>query len=129
MSPILVRPVREQLEHDRIIRQLQAKFKRKFDALINPGNEQNAPVAAGTQSVFPDVVLLSLERGRKLMGVIEVQQVHTCANCCAILCQRRGYRSRGASSSRAAAVKPRVRWPPVSMIGRRMRLPTSTGHS
>ena len=73
MSPILVRPVREQLEHDRIIRQLQAKFKRKFDALINPGNEQTAPVAAGTQSVFPDVVLNSLERGRKLMGVVEVE--------------------------------------------------------
>jgi len=29
VSPILVRPVREQLEHDRIIRQLQTKFKRK----------------------------------------------------------------------------------------------------
>ena len=29
VSPILVRPVREQLEHDRIIRQLQAKCRRK----------------------------------------------------------------------------------------------------
>ncbi len=32
MSPILVRPVREQLEHDRIIRLLQAKTRRKYDA-------------------------------------------------------------------------------------------------
>ena len=73
MSPILVRPVREQLEHDRIIRQLQAKFKRKFDVLINPGNEQTAPVLTGTQTVFPDVVLNSLERGKKLSGIVEVE--------------------------------------------------------
>ena len=32
MSPILVRPVREQLEHDRIIRLLQTKFRRKYQA-------------------------------------------------------------------------------------------------
>ncbi len=44
MSPILVRPVREQLEHDRVIRLLQAKYKRKFEVAINPGNEQTAPV-------------------------------------------------------------------------------------
>jgi hypothetical protein len=73
VSPILVRPVREQLEHDRIIRQLQAKFKRKFDVLINPGAEKNAPVGVGPQAVYPDVVLNSLERGRKLMGVVEVE--------------------------------------------------------
>jgi len=73
VSPILVRPVREQLEHDRIIRQLQAKFKRKFDALINPGNEQTTSVSTGSQTVFPDVVLNSLERGKKLMGIVEVE--------------------------------------------------------
>ena len=48
MSPILVRPVREQLEHDRIIRLLQAKFKRKFEAGINPGAEQAVPVPIGS---------------------------------------------------------------------------------
>lgn len=73
MSPILVRPVREQLEHDRIIRQLQAKFRRKFDAQINPGVEQNAAVPGAQQSLYPDVVLTSLERGRKLLGVVEVE--------------------------------------------------------
>ena len=73
MSPILVRPVREQLEHDRIIRQLQAKFRRKYEALINPGAEQNAPIGAGPQALYPDVVLLSPDRGRKLQGVIEVE--------------------------------------------------------
>ena len=73
MSPILVRPVREQLEHDRIIRQLQAKFKRKFEVGINPGVEQNAAVAVPTGSMYPDVVLQSPDRGHKLQAVIEVE--------------------------------------------------------
>jgi hypothetical protein len=73
VSPILVRPVREQLEHDRLIRLLQAKFKRKFDPGINPGAEQNAPVGVAPAAVFPDLVLYSLERGRRLQGVIEVE--------------------------------------------------------
>ena len=73
MSPILVRPVREQLEHDRIIRQLQSKSRRKFDAVMNPGVEQNAPVKAGTTLLYPDVLLFSQERGRRLQAVIEVE--------------------------------------------------------
>ena len=73
MSPILVRPVREQLEHDRLIRLLQTKFKRKHEAGINPGAEQNVPVHVGTTALYPDVVLQSLDRGRKLQGVIEVE--------------------------------------------------------
>ena len=73
MSPILVRPVREQLEHDRVIRLLQAKYKRKFEVVINPGNEQNAPVMVGTSPWYPDLVLFSQERGRRLMGTVEVE--------------------------------------------------------
>jgi hypothetical protein len=73
VSPILVRPVREQLEHDRVIRLLQAKFKRKYEVGINPGAEQSASVAVGTATVFPDVVLQSPDRGRKLQGVVEVE--------------------------------------------------------
>ena len=72
MSPILVRPVREQLEHDRVIRLLQAKYKRKFEVAINPGNEQAAPVG-GPPPWFPDLVLQSTEKGRKLLGVVEVE--------------------------------------------------------
>jgi hypothetical protein len=71
VSPILVRPVREQLEHDRIIRLLQAKYKRKFEVAINPGNEQSAPVG-GPPPWYPDLVLQN-ERGRKLLGVVEVE--------------------------------------------------------
>ncbi len=77
MSPILVRPVREQLEHDRVIRLLQAKYKRKFDVAINPGNEQGAPVVIGTSSWYPDLVLNSTERNRKLVGVVEVETVES----------------------------------------------------
>ena len=73
MSPILVRPVREQLEHDRLIRLLQSKLRRKFEPGINPGNEQNAPVGIGPTAVFPDLVLFSAERGRRVQGVIEVE--------------------------------------------------------
>src|SRR2546422_956328 len=71
VSPILVRPVREQLEHDRIIRLLQAKYKRKFDVAINPGNEQTAGVG-GPPPWYPDLVLQS-ERGKKVLGVVEVE--------------------------------------------------------
>ena len=73
MSPILVRPVREQLEHDRIIRLLQTRLKRRYDASINPGVEQNAPVKSGTATLFPDLVLFSLERGRRLQAIVEVE--------------------------------------------------------
>jgi hypothetical protein len=73
VSPILVRPVREQLEHDRIIRLLQAKSRRRFEVGINPGSEQNASVAAGTSTVFPDLVLHSMERGKRLQAVVEVE--------------------------------------------------------
>jgi hypothetical protein len=72
LSPILVRPVREQLEHDRVIRLLQAKYKRKFETAINPGHEQNAPVG-GPPPWFPDLVLQSSEKSRRLIGVVEVE--------------------------------------------------------
>ncbi len=82
MSPILVRPVREQLEHDRVIRLLQARFRRRFDVSINPGAEQNAGVSAGGAgaAVYPDVVLISQDRGRKVMAVIEVETVESVNN-------------------------------------------------
>jgi len=73
VSPILVRPVREQLEHDRIIRLLQAKNRRKYEAGINPGAEQNVPVGTGTAVFFPDLVLNSLDRGRRLQAIVEVE--------------------------------------------------------
>ena len=73
MSPILVRPVREQLEHDRIIRLLQAKLKRKHDVAINAGDEQTAGIRIGAGQMFPDLVLSSTDKGHRLEGIIEVE--------------------------------------------------------
>ncbi len=73
MSPILVRPVREQLEHDRIIRLLHAKFRRKYEAGMNPGVEQNMPVGIGPSAVFPDIVLLAQDRGHRLQVIVEIE--------------------------------------------------------
>jgi hypothetical protein len=73
LSPILVRPVREQLEHDRLIRLLHTKFRRKFEAGMNPGNEQNSAVGTGTAALYPDLVLMAPERGHRLQVVVEVE--------------------------------------------------------
>jgi hypothetical protein len=73
VSPILVRPVREQFEHDRVIRVLQGRYRRKYEVAINPGAEQNASVDVGSIAMYPDLVLFSQERGRKLQGTIEVE--------------------------------------------------------
>ena len=74
MSPILVRPVREQLEHDRVIRLLQADLaKKKVEVGINPGAEQNAAVGGSSRKEFPDAVLYSTEKGKKLIAVVEVE--------------------------------------------------------
>ena len=72
MSPILTRPVREQLEHDRVIRLLQARYKRKNEVIINPGNEQNQSITVGELVVFPDLLLFA-EGGRRLLGTVEVE--------------------------------------------------------
>jgi hypothetical protein len=77
VSPIFVRPVREQLEHDRLIRFLQAKYKRKSEVGINTGDEQVAPVKVGANMVYPDLVLTT---GKKLAGVVEVESAESVNN-------------------------------------------------
>ncbi|CAN5845610.1 hypothetical protein BH24ACI5_BH24ACI5_24470 [soil metagenome] len=73
MSPILVRPVREQLEHDRVIRLLQVKLKRRNDVVTNIGSEQTVPVKIGQVQIYPDLVLTTADRGKRLMGTVEVE--------------------------------------------------------
>ena len=80
MSPILLRPVREQLEHDRVIRLLQAKYRRRFEVAINPGAEQTAPITVGQSPWYPDLVLQSPQRGHKLLGVVEVETAESVNN-------------------------------------------------
>jgi hypothetical protein len=77
VSPIFVRPVREQLEHDRLIRHLQGKYKRKFEVAVNLGEEKLAPVKIGQVTLFPDLVL---NDGKKLAGVVEVESSESVNN-------------------------------------------------
>ena len=73
MSPILVRPVREQLEHDRVIRLLLVRLKRKGDVVANIGESQTTPVRIGQVQLFPDLVLTTADRSHKLVGTVEVE--------------------------------------------------------
>ena len=73
MSPIFVRPVREQLEHDRVIRLLQTRLKRRHDVVTNIGGDQTASVKIGQVQIFPDLVLTATDRGHRLMGTVEVE--------------------------------------------------------
>ena len=40
---------------------------------MNPGIERNVAVGTGPASVYPDLVLQSQERGRKLQAIVEVE--------------------------------------------------------
>ncbi len=73
MSPILVRPVREQLEHDRVIRLLQVRLKRRGEVQTNIGEDQKFPVRIGQVMIYPDLLLLAGDRSHKLMGTVEVE--------------------------------------------------------
>ncbi len=70
MSPIYIRPVREQAEHDRLIRFLQTRHQRTFEVEVNVGDEQAVPVKIGVRTFFPDLVLID---GKKLAGLIEIE--------------------------------------------------------
>lgn len=73
MTPILVRPVREQLEHDRVIRLLQQRWKRKYQVGINQGSDTTAPVVHGETTLYPDLVLAPPARPNKPEIVVEVE--------------------------------------------------------
>ncbi len=73
MSPILVRPIREQFEHDRIIRLLEVKYKKNFRVGINVGSDEVVPIGKRKSPIFPDLVLQASEPEGKLLSVIEVE--------------------------------------------------------
>ncbi len=75
-----MRPVREQLEHDRVIRLLQAKYRRRHQVAMNVGSEQAASVPLGGVLVYPDLVLTSNERGHRIDGVVEVETAESVNN-------------------------------------------------
>ena len=70
MSPIVLRPIREQFEHNRMIRLLQIRLRRKYAVDINIEDEREATgVRSGTDLVYPDLVLTSTTGPRRLHGV------------------------------------------------------------
>ena len=74
MSPILLRPFREQFEHSRVIRLLQTRLRRRYVVAVNLGDEREATgVRSGTGLVHPDLVLTNLTGARRLHGVVEVE--------------------------------------------------------
>jgi len=73
VSPILLRPIREQFEHDRVIRQLQTRLGRKFDVAMNPGASEEVSVRIGNRTLFPDIVLSGGGGSRRLHGLVEVE--------------------------------------------------------
>jgi hypothetical protein len=80
VSPILIRPVREQLEHDRIIRLLQNRLRRRYEVAINPGADQTAPIRVGRLILFPDLLLTSTGRARRPAGLVEVETTESVNN-------------------------------------------------
>ena len=79
MTPILVRPVREQLEHDRVIRLLQARWRRKYTVAANVGAERTASIATGDATLYPDLLLSGLT-SRKPEVVVEVETAESVNN-------------------------------------------------
>ena len=74
MSPILLRPIREQFEHNRMIRLLQARLRRRYLVGVNIEDEREATgVRSGADLVYPDLVLTRTTGARRLHGIIEVE--------------------------------------------------------
>jgi hypothetical protein len=80
VTPILVRPVREQLEHDRVIRLLQQKWRRKYVVGINQGSETTAFVGQPGSPIYPDVVLAPPGRPAKPVIIVEVETAESVNN-------------------------------------------------
>jgi hypothetical protein len=77
VTPIFVRPVREQLEHDRLIRFLLNRYKRKFDVAANVGEQQLVSLKLGANTFFPDLILTE---GKKLAALVEVESSESTNN-------------------------------------------------
>ena len=74
MSPILLRPIREQFEHNRLIRLLQSRLRRRYVVGVNLDDEREASgVRSGAGLVYPDLVLTTTTGARRLHGVVEVE--------------------------------------------------------
>ncbi len=81
MSPILLRPIREQFEHNRVIRLLQTRLRRRYLVGVNIEDEREAiGIRSGVGLVYPDLVLTSITGARRLHGVVEVETTESVNN-------------------------------------------------
>jgi hypothetical protein len=71
--------VREQLEHDRVIRELQSRWRRKNTVLINQGAEQAASITVGEMVLYPDLILTS-PGARRPEIIVEVETAESVNN-------------------------------------------------
>ena len=72
VSPILLRPVREQQEHDHVIRLLQTRLRRRFQIAVNLGEEANQ-CTLGARKLYPDLMLMTDGRAKVLRKIVEVE--------------------------------------------------------
>ncbi len=70
MSPIYIRPAREQAEHDRLIGFLEAAHDKKYEVLTNKGDARDFALKVGTGTYFPDLIL---QDSKKPVRVIEIE--------------------------------------------------------
>jgi hypothetical protein len=70
---ILIRPVREQFEHDRVIRELELKLKRRYGVEANVGDDRKAPIKSGGIQLYPDLILTQSDGGKKPHAIVEVE--------------------------------------------------------
>ncbi len=70
---ILIRPVREQFEHDRVIRALELAFGERFAVDVNVGDDRKVPVKTGTGQAYPDLILSPTDAGKRPVVIVEVE--------------------------------------------------------
>jgi len=70
VSPIYIRPAREQAEHDRLIGFLEAAHDKKYEVLTNKGEARDFALKVGTGTYFPDLIL---QESKKPVAVIEIE--------------------------------------------------------
>jgi hypothetical protein len=70
LSPIYIRPAREQAEHDRLIAFLEGQHKSTFDVLTNRGDARDYALKVGAGTYFPDLILME---DKKPAAVIEIE--------------------------------------------------------
>lgn len=73
LTAIILRSFREQQEHDRVVRLLQSRLRRRYSVSVNVRKEKTAPVRAAGNVMYPDLTLTSTEGSRRLHGVVEVE--------------------------------------------------------